>query len=188
LCAVAETSSPEQAAALQALMQRQLPQITQRLNATLEKLRAPGFAAPSLMDAKAWWDALVQRDGARGIRFRFDSTGSAPGLSVPAELFDSVAANLIENAIRKRAQGGDLEVGVTFSPANGGRLTVCDTGAPVADGIASQLFAAPVASNSGLGVGLYHAARHAAQLGYALTLAVNERGRVCFELARQSAG
>jgi signal transduction histidine kinase len=188
LCAVAETSGPEQASALQALMQRQLPQITQRLNTTLEKLRAPAFAAPSLVDAKAWWDALVQRYGARDIRFRFDSARSVPGLTVPAELFDSVAANLIENAIRKRAHGGELGVGVTFSPANGGRLTVCDTGAPIAEGIAAQLFAAPVASGSGLGVGLYHAARYAAQLGYTLRLAANERGRVWFELARQDAG
>ena len=188
LCAVAESSGPREAAALQALMQRQLPQITQRLNSTLEKLRAPGFAAPSLVDANAWWEAFVQRYGGRGIRFLLDAPGGTAGFTVPAELFDGVAANLIENATRKRAQGGELQIHVTFSPAGGGRLTVCDTGRPVADGVAAKLFAVPVASHAGLGVGLYHAARHAVQLGYALALAANEDGRVCFELARKMPG
>jgi signal transduction histidine kinase len=187
LCAAAEISSPGESAALQALMQRQLPQITQRLNATLEKLRAPNVAAASFVDARAWWDALVQRYAARNIRFCVETVDTAPGHRVPGELFDSVAANLIENAIRKREEG-EVGIGVTFSPADGGRLTVTDSGAPVPEGIATQLFAAPVASHAGLGIGLYHAARHAAQLGYCLRLAANERGRVCFELARLRAG
>ena len=33
-----------------------------------------------------------------------------------------------------------------------------------------------------LGVGLYHSARQAAQLGYRVALAVNEPGTVCFVL------
>ena len=41
LNAAVESSSAQQAQGLQALMQRQLPHITQRLNATLDKLRSP---------------------------------------------------------------------------------------------------------------------------------------------------
>jgi len=37
-------------------------------------------------------------------------------------------------------------------------------------------------------VGLYHSARQAAPLGYRLALAVNEQGRVCFELTREVEG
>jgi hypothetical protein len=42
-------------------------------------------------------------------------------------------------------------------------------------------------SHTGLGVGLYHAAKQAAQFGYRLTLAANEPGRVCFVLTRGTA-
>ena len=41
LNAAVDASSPQQAQGLQALTQRQLPQITQRLNATLDKPRSP---------------------------------------------------------------------------------------------------------------------------------------------------
>ena len=46
----------------------------------------------------------------------------------------------------------------------------------------------PVSSRTGLGVGLYHAAKQAAGLGYQLTLVANEPGIVCFALARQDGG
>lgn len=184
LCAAAETSGPEQTAALQALMQRQLPQITQRLNATLEKLHAPRAADPRLIPSDVWWQALVQRYGARQVRFEYDEAAGGSVPAIPGELFDGVADNLIENALGKRVQDRASQVTVAFSPAAGGRLTVCDTGLPVAPVLARQLFNAPVASGTGLGIGLYHAARHAERLGYALALRANERGRVCFELAR----
>jgi hypothetical protein len=40
----------------------------------------------------------------------------------------------------------------------------------------------PVASDSGLGVGLYQAARQAARSGYRLELPENQAGRVTFRL------
>ncbi|HSN40258.1 MAG TPA: ATP-binding protein [Burkholderiales bacterium] len=183
LCAAAETSGADQAPALQALMQRQLPQITQRLGATLDKLQAPQKTDSSRADAAVWWEALMQRHNGRNVRFGIDGPPQNAGL--PAELFDSVADNLIENALGKSADTKGLEVGVTFSPAEGGALTVCDNGAAIGRSIASQLFEAPVPSHTGLGVGLYHAAKQAARLGYRLTLAVNEPGRVCFVLKRE---
>jgi hypothetical protein len=48
--------------------------------------------------------------------------------------------------------------------------------------VASILLRAPVRSNTGLGIGLFQAARYAEKSGYALTLAENRDGSVCFAL------
>jgi signal transduction histidine kinase len=183
LCAAVDASSPQQAQGLQALMQRQLPQITQRLNVTLDKLRSPQQADATRVDAAVWWEGLVQRHTGRNIHFQMD--GRSGDLKLPAELFDSVADNLIENAVNKSAAGGGHQVKVTLSAARGGTLTVCDGGAAIAKSIESQLFEAPVPSHSGLGVGLYHSAKQAAQLGFRLYLATNQPGMVCFVLTRE---
>ena len=99
LCAAAASSTPEQAVALTALMQRQLPQITQRLNTTLEKLRSPLQGEASEIEAADWWEKLVQRYSGRNIEFNLD--GAMRPLKLPAELFDGVADNLIENAFQQ---------------------------------------------------------------------------------------
>ena len=183
LCAAAESSSVEQAQGLQALMQRQLPQVTQRLNATLDKLRSPQQADAARVDFAVWWEGLVQRYTGRNVHFQVD--GPAQDLKLPAELFDSVADNLIENALNKSAASAGLQVRVTLSTARGGTLTVCDNGDAIAKSTESQLFEAPVPSQSGLGVGLYHSARQASQLGYRLALAANQPGTVCFRLTKE---
>ncbi len=178
LCSAAESSAPEQSGELQALMQRQLPQITQRLNTTLDKLRAPGHAPSQRLRADAWWVALRQRHALRNLAFVME--GDAATHDVPAEMFDSVADNLIDNAVRKGAT-----VTVSFNPARA-TLQVADNGAAVPAPLATRLFEAPVSSKSGLGVGLYHAARHASQEGYDLTLSDNRDGSVRFTLSSQS--
>jgi signal transduction histidine kinase len=184
LCAAVETSRAEEAQSLQTLMQRQLPQITQRLNVTLEKLRSPADADITQADADKWWAGLTHRYNGRNIQFQID--GPANDFKVPSELFDSVADNLIENALHKSVGGAGIEVRVSFSAERGGVLTVCDNGAAVAKATAEQLFSEPVASQTGLGVGLYHSAQQAAQLGYLLALAANEEGKVCFVLMRET--
>lgn len=187
LCAAVETSGPDQAEALLTLMHRQLPQITQRLNATLEKLRSPERVDVTQVDAAVWWEGLIQRYAGRNIHFQVD--GGAPrDLKLPSELFDGVADNLIENALNKSAGGGRLQVRVTFSAARGGTLTVCDNGTAVPKSTAEQLFEAPVKSQTGLGVALYQSAKQAAPLGYRLALAANEPGMVCFVLTREGEG
>ena len=90
---------------------------------------------------------------------------------------------LIENALYKVSVDAELQITVTL--AVGPRLRVCDTGLPVPPAIIDQILAAPVTSESGLGVGLFQAAKFAEQSGYALALADNRRGSVCFELARR---
>jgi signal transduction histidine kinase len=187
LCAAVETSGPDQAGALQTLMQRQLPQITQRLNVTLDKLRSPEQADVTQVDAAVWWEGLIQRYNGRHIQFQVDGA-AVSDLKLPSELFDSVADNLVENALNKSVGGVRLQVRVTFSGARGGTLTVCDNGAAIAQSTREQLFDAPVQSQTGLGVALYQSAKQANQLGYRLSLAINEPGMVCFVLTREGEG
>ena len=184
LCAAVETSGADQAQALQTLMQRQLPVITQRLNVTLDKLRSPQQADAARVRAALWWEGLIRRHTGRDVQFQAEEP--AQDLQLPAELFDSVADNLIDNALHKVGVSAGLQVRVTLSAAHGGTLTVCDNGAAVPKNLADQLFDAPVASQTGLGVGLYHSARQATPLGYRLALTVNEEGTVCFVLARKA--
>jgi signal transduction histidine kinase len=180
LCSAAASSTPEQRPALQALMQRQLPQITQRLNSTLEKLQFPRHGPASATDAATWWNNLIQRYSNRNVHFTLD--GPMSDTKLPAELFDSVADNLIENALKKSAESVALSVCVILSTAGRGTLTVTDNGPAVSKSVAQALFSAPVQSQTGFGVGLYQSSRLAANLGYTLSLAANDTDRVSFVL------
>jgi len=180
LCAAAESSEADQAEALQALIKRQLPLIAQRLEQTLKKLRAPHTVGREEIAAGVWWDNLRTRYEEQQIEFQSD--GEVKGVLVPGELFDSVADNLLQNALKKRAAQPGILIRVSFLSGPKRTFTVCDTGMPMSSETANKLFDAPVASSTGLGIGLYQAARQAEQLGYQLHVAHNEVGRVCFEL------
>ena len=91
--------------------------------------------------------------------------------------------NLLHNAMFKRQSEGQLSVSVSLAP-DAGCLCVCDSGSAVPVEVARDLLRMPVLSENGFGTGLYHAARLAESHGYALRLASNENGRVCFELKR----
>ena len=58
-----------------------------------------------------------------------------------------------------------------------------DSGEAIAPAIAESLLRAPVQSEFGMGIGLYHAAKQAAESGYTLKLAENRTGSVAFTLA-----
>jgi len=73
--------------------------------------------------------------------------------------------------------------GLTYIIPAGKYDTHPDDGAPVPDSLAVQLFNSPVPSNSGLGVGMYQAAKFARQQGYEVALSENQSGKVCFRLA-----
>ena len=180
LCAAVEGADADQAEALRALMQRQLPQITQRLQGTLEKLKAPAKPDSAQIEALQWWQNLKLRYDNKQVRFR--RRGDPTNVSLPADLFDSIADNLIQNALNKSHTLTDfrIEVELSFDPEP--RFSVCDNGAPVDAAIARRLFGGPVASRTGLGIGLYHAHQQAAQLNYGLVLQDNEPGKVCFVL------
>jgi signal transduction histidine kinase len=181
LTAAAQASDPAQAGALQALMKRQLPLIVGRLDQTLRKLRAPHLVGKEEAPAREWWQAVQTRYADQDIEF--EAYMEPDELPVPVDLFDSVLDNLLQNALRKRAKEEGILIRVRFTGGRPHRLMVCDTGGPMPAQTAARLLTAPVASTTGLGIGLYQAARQAETLGYRLRLTHNEPGRVCFELA-----
>lgn len=183
LCSAAQSASAQDEAALRRLIQRQLPQITQRLQVTLEKLEArptPAHAQDS--PATHWWHALSQRYAHEGVALR---AGPLPASArLPAELFDRVAENLLQNALAKRQRRQASAVAVELHcEGDTCWLAVSDDGEPVPEAVVRRLFEAPVPSQSGLGVGLYQSARHAAERGYRLALERNRPGEVRFLLA-----
>jgi C4-dicarboxylate-specific signal transduction histidine kinase len=99
-------------------------------------------------------------------------------------LFDSVADNLLINALRKRkADGEPVSVWAVLTCGENASFMVEDNGEAAPDHVARNLFLGPVNSDFGLGVGLYQAARQASQFGYELKLEENLPGRVRFNLA-----
>ena len=176
------SSGPERAAEAQKLVQRRLPHVTQRLQRALDKLQAPEAVSEREQgDAREWWRALAARHEGAGIVFFAELEEPLHG---PLECLDTVVENLLENALFKRQSEPDTLIEATLS-ARGGRasVAVCDTGSPVPTAVAGRLLQEPVDSTSGLGIGLYQAARQAQAAGYALELASNHPGRVCFRLA-----
>jgi signal transduction histidine kinase len=183
LCSAAEHSRPDQAMSLQSLMQRQLPQMAKRLEITLDKLKSPTTAADRKeILAREWWRNLNNRYGRDGITFQADDANASAWL--PQELFDSVADNLMQNALRKRLGEPELRIRVELTTSPMISLVVCDTGAMAQEEVTEKLFHAPVSTHDGLGIGLYQAAKQATELDYRLRLRENREGYVCFELAQ----
>ena len=185
LVAAAQNSDPEQAEALQALMQRQLPQMTQRLQGTLDKLKAPQQTDDSMIGAALWWERVLQHYARDNIEFVMVPAVSGSS-SLPQDLFDSVLDNLLGNALRKRHEDKSVSISVRLECAAPITLSVCDSGEAAPDVVAAHLFDAPVGSEHGLGIGLYQAGKQAVQLGYTLRLASNRDGEVCFSLTSNS--
>ena len=185
LCSLALGDSPRDAAQTNALVRRQLPLIAERLAQTLERLQRPDHGAETYIGAAAWWEALSRQYQGEGVEFEPAMLGSAA--QVPRSLFDSVADNLIRNALAKRALEPEVRVRARAEGAESVTLKVCDTGSAVPANVAGALMRAPVASRAGLGIGLYQAARQAEAQGYRLALEKNEDGDVCFALMRHAA-
>jgi signal transduction histidine kinase len=181
LCSAAEHSRPDQAMSLQTLMQRQLPQIAKRLEITLDKLKSPEKAADRReILAREWWRNLKNRYARDTLTFDIDDADTM--LWLPQELFDSVADNLVQNALRKRVGQPDVGIRVELRTMPVPCLIVCDTGPEAPPEVVEKLFHAPVSTHDGLGIGLYQAAKQARSLGYGLELSRNHEGEVCFTL------
>ncbi len=180
LCAAAESTSGDRALALQQLMRRQLPQIVQRLERTLEKLNAPQPGTLTRVDAASWWRAFAQRAAQDGVDLI--GHGELARKQLPLELFESVADNLLQNALVKRQIDATVRVCVELSALDGVELVVTDSGAAIDERLAEQLLHEPVRSSNGLGVGLYQSAQMASQCGHELVLTRNQPGAVQFVL------
>lgn len=185
VCYAVEKTPADDAARLVGLIRRQLPALGQRLRATLDKLQRPGDGDAAMMPVDVWWDGLQRRSASDNIAFT--NPVSVATALVPAGLFDSVADNLLMNAAYKRQTDRQLaiRVGLTGDEDGAAVLTVEDSGAPIADEQAASLLVTPQQSSaSGLGIGLYQAARQAREVGYELRLAENRAGSVRFELRK----
>ena len=170
---------------LHALLRRQLPLIERRLAETLEKLQRPHESGEHYVTARHWWDSLARQYRGEGVEF--ESEAPPPGVRLPRSLFDSVSDNLIRNALAKREDDTGVRVRVMLECGEKLALRVCDSGSAVPAEIASSLLRAPVSSRSGLGIGLYQAARQAEASGYRLMLETNRDGEVCFALSGAAA-
>jgi signal transduction histidine kinase len=185
LCSVAAREDYRDWAQLQGLVRRQLPMVAQRLSETLERLQRPQPESESYVPAKAWWDALSRQYRGDGVDFQGEEPPASARL--PRALFDSVADNLIGNALVKRSSESDTRVHVALECGERVTLSVCDTGSAVPPEVEARLLRAPVSSRGGLGIGLYQAARQAEAAGFQLTLEANRDGEVCFALAGPAA-
>jgi len=182
LCSAAgQEDSPQ----LQALIRRQLPAIAQRLSATLDKLQRPGDEETRRVPLAQWWEGLARQYQSQDVEF--SAARPDPEAEVPKALFDSVADNLLQNALAKRVGSNEVRVRVSIQGGRNPELHVRDSGRAVPADVASGLLRTPVGSANGLGIGLYQAARMAEKYGYALTLAENRDGMVYFALTPSGA-
>lgn len=186
LCFAASREGDEASPRFQALLKRQLPAIAERLQQTLDKLRRPAYESAQHLPAQDWWDDLRRRFGPDGVEFSAAVIDTA--CQVPVQLFNSAVENLLHNALRKRIQQPDLRVRVSFDTAASIEVAVCDSGAPFPGEITEKLFRAPVRSESGQGIGLYHAAKQAEAAGFRLRILSNEAGQVCVGLEQADEG
>jgi signal transduction histidine kinase len=181
LCVAAAAEGEAATPQFQALLRRQLPAIAQRLQSTLDKLQTPAMEQQDLVGAATWWDELKRRYSGEEIDFRFDP--AVDGMTLPASLFDSAAENFLQNALVKRGSGGPLRIAAEMDTAAGRpRFRVTDSGAAMPAQLAAQIGHGPVASDNGLGIGLYQVAHYADMLRYRLSVANNQAGEVSFAL------
>ncbi len=176
------TSDP---AAFHALFMRQLPTMSERLETTLRKLTEPrSNHRDSGVYLSQWWLDLQQRYQGRNIGLHAEIELDR---QIPAEMFNTVSENLLENARAKRLHDRDIAIQAQLvSNADGIVFSVSDTGYCVPADKAQYLMSEPVQSEQGLGVGLYQAFALAKHQGYELVLESNLDGMVCFTLASKT--
>ncbi len=169
------------------VLKKQMPLLTQRLNTTLEKLRAPqntDLMTKSLSGSlQHWWNQLQHRYTDRHIQF---TTDLSTDMEIPIDVFTTVIENLLDNARNKRIREPELNIVVSLSSINKQLcLSVSDTGSAITKQIAEQLFSEVVSSQDGFGIGLYQSYELAKNHGYELSIKNNAEGHVCFVLKQQ---
>lgn len=182
----AKETHPDGSVALGAMIQRQMPLIIQRLQTTVDKLSAPGKNGMEQgdgdhVDALVWWMNATARYLHRGVEFLPPEGGNAHTLD--ESLFSSALENLLQNALSKKAQNQSIEI-TAMLWEEGGRwcMSVTDTGPLMQEDLSRDIGRRPVASENGLGIGLYQLARSAALARYRLSLEENRTGCVRFSL------
>lgn len=168
----------------QALLRRQLPHITQRLQLALDKLQQPSTQVSASVPLALWWKQLTERYSAEHIEFLADIGDES--LGIPGECFDSVVENLLDNARNKAKTSAAIQIKVGLYEKNGDVvLSVADNGEAMAQALANVIMHQPVPSDDGLGIGLYQAAQQARINAYRLVLSENDTGAVRFTLTNR---
>ena len=167
------------------VLKRQMPLLTQRLNTTLEKLRAPATMESSEQITSSsmlqWWSQLQLRYSDRHIEFSADVDKD---IDVPIDVFTTVVENLLDNARSKRIREPKLKIFIELIKAEDNlHLTVTDTGSAIDPAIYPHLLKEIVSSNDGFGIGLYQSYELAKNNGYDLRVDNNADGQVCFTLS-----
>lgn len=175
------TSDP---VAFHALFVKQIPTINERLETTLRKLTEPNKQRKDRgVTTQQWWQNLQQRYQGRDINMEAQIDIDR---QIPAEMFDTISENLLENARTKRLHERNIEIQAQLiSNSDGIVFSVNDNGYAVPADKAKYLLGEPVRSDQGLGVGLYQSAALAKHQGYELQLETNLEGMVCFTLAER---
>jgi len=166
------------------VLKNQMPILTQRLNTTLEKLRAPTKSDSATRASSGsllqWWNQLQIRYTGRHIKFSTDITNDS---EIPVDIFTTVTENLLDNARNKRIREPDLKIFVELSNADKQlQLSITDTGSAIDPQICQQLFKEVVSSQDGFGIGLYQSYELAKNHGYDLAVQDASEGHVCFTL------
>lgn len=182
LCSAAEQATEADNDRLVALIRKQLPLLNQRLALTLDKLGAPRNEATRMLPLLEWWDNLQQRYN--GTRISFSETIMLDSeCKIDSEVWDSVVDNLLQNALAKARQEPEITIHAHVVMNEQIFVEVTDSGNPMPDDVAANLFRKRIRSEGGLGIGLYQAGRQAQQAGYQLSLVNNQPRQVCFRLA-----
>ena len=166
------------------VLKNQMPILTQRLNTTLEKLRAPTKADNNMQASSGsllqWWNQLQIRYTGRHIKFSTDIINDS---EIPVDIFTTVTENLLDNARNKRIREPDLQIFVELSNTDKQlQLSITDTGSAINPQICQQLFKEVVSSQDGFGIGLYQSYELAKNHGYDLAVQDASEGHVCFTL------
>jgi len=167
------------------VLKKQMPLLTQRLNTTLDKLRAPvnnnDAAAKTHSSLFQWWNQLQQHYSGRNIDF---SSDIKKDVDIPVDVFNTVIENLLDNARAKRMREPQLKINVELSNNDSHlNLSVIDTGSAIEPHVQELLFKEVVSSHNGFGIGLYQSHELAKAHGYKLNVEDNTDGRVCFTLS-----
>jgi signal transduction histidine kinase len=167
------------------VLKKQMPLLTQRLNTTLEKLRAPvdhGDATEKTTSSLfQWWNQVQLHYSGRHIDFNSDIKKD---IEIPVDVFNTVIENLLDNARTKRMREPNLKINVALSSSGSQlHLSVTDTGSAIDPQVHELLFKEVVSSHDGFGIGLYQSHELAKSHGYTLNVEDNTDGRVCFSLS-----
>lgn len=186
LCAAANEAGATSSPRFGELLRRQLPEVSARLRQTLDKLVEPGKAAQATgpVPAAEWLASLQSRYDDANTTVLAEGDLTTCRVTDPT-LFSSVAENLLQNIAAKRRRQPGLAAAVRLVCSHGEScLEVSDNGSAIPGPLAAKLLSERVASEDGLGIGLYQCARQAEQSGYRFELAKNLDGCVRFRLAR----